>query len=305
MRFGDVSSTGTDYVNPDRVLLWENTRKEVREALQSGRLKAAFVPAGSTEQHGEYLPLGTDFMMATFLSQQAALQMYPKVIVATPCPVGHAPYHMGRKGTLTLRRETFQAFVFDVIESLTAHGIRTILVVNGHGGNQAPLQDALPEWREKLGITLDFLEVSQAYTEELLLEHMQSHREAKEGALSDVEASALSHASEMETSRMIAAFPGQVRRVTMEEYDEAGLDYESDLSPDVKKFYERHYGEGQWRKGVAGENNARDRARHQQALLATAEKGEPMVASSTRFIVDRMQQMIEATESGLPWHGSR
>ena len=302
MRFSDASSTA-GYVNPDRVLLWENTRKEVREALQSGRLKAAFVPAGSTEQHGENLALGTDFFMATFLSQQAALQMYPQVIVSTPCPVGYAPYHMGRKGTLTLRRETFQAFVFDVIESLRAHGIRTILVVNGHGGNQGPLQDAFPEWREELGITLDFLEVSQAYTEEDLLEHIQSYREAKAGTLSDVEQSALSHASEMETSRMIAAFPGMVRRVTMKEYDEAGLDYESDLSPDVRQFYERHYGEGQWRKGVAGENNARDRARQQQALLATAEKGEAMVTLSTSFIVDRMRQMIEATESGLPWTG--
>ena len=74
--------------------------------------------------------------------------------------------------------------MFDVVESLHAHGgIRTILVVNGHGGNHAPLQDAISEWREKLGITLDFLEVSQAYTEEDLLENMQSHREAKAARL--------------------------------------------------------------------------------------------------------------------------
>ena len=304
MRFGDASSTGTGYVSPDRVLLWESTRKEVREALQSGRLKAAFVPTGSTEQHNEHMALGTDFFMATFHSQQAALHMYPQAIVSTPCPVGVAPYHMGREGTLTLRRETFQAFVFDVIESLRAHGIRTVLVVNAHGGNHAPLQDALPEWREKLGITLDAVGPAQAYSEEELLEYMQSYREARAGTLNDVERSALSHASEMETSRMIAAFPGRVRRVTMEEYDEAGLDYETGLSPEVKRFYERRYGEGEWRKGVAAENNARDRARQQQALLATAEKGEAMVTLSTRFIVDRMRQMIEATESGLPWNGS-
>ena len=104
---------------------------------------------------------------------------------------------------------------------------------------------------------------------------------------------------------MIAAFPGRVRHVTMEEYDEAGLDYESDISTDVKKFYERHYGKGQWHKGVEGENNARDRARQQQALLATVEKGDAMVTLSTRFIVDRMRQMIEATESGSPWNGSK
>ena len=77
MKRKPVASAGGQYVHPDRVLLWENTRKEVREALQSGDLKAAIVPTGSTEQHSEHLALCTDFAMATFVSQQAALQLYP------------------------------------------------------------------------------------------------------------------------------------------------------------------------------------------------------------------------------------
>ena len=61
------------------------------------------------------------------------MQLYPQVTVAPPCPVGYSPYHMARKGTLTLRKETLRAYIFDVAESLKTHGIRTILVVNGHG----------------------------------------------------------------------------------------------------------------------------------------------------------------------------
>ena len=91
------------YVNPDKVLLWELTRKEVRESLEKGSIKAAILPTGSTEQHNEHLALCTDFAMATMISQQVALRSYPNAIVSTPCPVGYAPYHMGRKGTLTLR----------------------------------------------------------------------------------------------------------------------------------------------------------------------------------------------------------
>ena len=132
-----MAGPSSGFVHPQKVLLWERTRKEVREALQSGDLKAAIVPTGSTEQHNEHLALITDAACATLFAQQVALQLYPQVTVSTPCPVGYSPYHMARKGTLTLRKETFLAYVFDVIESLTAHGIGTILVVNGHGGTMA------------------------------------------------------------------------------------------------------------------------------------------------------------------------
>lgn len=232
------------------MLLWENTRKEVREALESGRLKAAIVPTGSTEQHNEHMALGTDFAMATFLSQRVALELYPQAIVSTPCPVGYAPYHMARKGTLTLRRETFKAFVYDVIESLKAHGFNTVLVLNGHGGNYAPLKEAIPEWRESLGITLDMEMPSPAYTEADLVRLIQSYRDANAGLLNDVQESAMSHASEVETSRVLAAFPHRVRPITMEEYDEAGLDYESGLPPEVLRYYAQHFGEGP--KGHSG-----------------------------------------------------
>ena len=65
------------YVNPDRVMLAENTRKEIREALDSGDLKAAIIPLGSIEQHNEHLTLNADIAMATFVSQQVALRLYP------------------------------------------------------------------------------------------------------------------------------------------------------------------------------------------------------------------------------------
>ena len=48
-------NTGSQYVNPDRVVLGECTRKEIREALQRGKLKAAIIPIGATEQHNEHL----------------------------------------------------------------------------------------------------------------------------------------------------------------------------------------------------------------------------------------------------------
>ena len=91
------------YIHPDKVMLGERTRKEVREALERGELKAALLPIGAIEQHNEHLSLNLDIVLSTFIAQQVALRLYTRVLVAPSCPVGDAPYHMARKGTLTLR----------------------------------------------------------------------------------------------------------------------------------------------------------------------------------------------------------
>jgi creatinine amidohydrolase len=256
-----AAQASSRYVNPRNVLLWENTRKEVREAIAGGRLKAAIVPTGSTEQHNEHLALICDTACSTLIAQQAALALYPRVTVATPCPVGYAPYHMERKGTLTLRKETFLAYVFDVIESLKTHGLRTVLVVNGHAGNHKLLHEALPGWRSRLGITLDAVSYWNGYSPEDFRTHLQS-------------GSGVSHAAEFETSLLLAAFPDRVRPFTMKEYDDARLDFDDEtvLTP-------------------AGEN-ARDRKRQEEALLATREKGEALIALAARFVAGTLERMM-------------
>src|ERR1051325_9639544 len=127
----DVAPAGNTYVNARKVLLWESTRKEFREALESGALRAMIVPTGSTEQHNEHLAMINDTASVTLVAQQAALLLYPKIMVATPVPVGISPHWMDRKGTLTLKKETFLAVVFDICESLQVHGVKKILALNG------------------------------------------------------------------------------------------------------------------------------------------------------------------------------
>jgi len=295
-----IEWTGHSYVHPQKVLLWENTRKEFREALEAGKVKAAIIPTGSTEQHNEHLALICDTACATLIAQQAALRLYPQVTVATPCPLGYAPYHMARKGTLTLRKETFTAYVYDVIQSLRAHDIRTILVVNGHNGNHGPLLEAMPEWRKKLGMTLDSETYVTAFKEEELAKFLTSYRLLREGKLDTLaRRTGMSHASEVETSILMAAYPDRVRSFTMEEYDQAKLNYESEFSPEVEAYLEPFTKQG-WPKGENPEN-ARDRARQEQALFATKEKGERLITIATQFIADRVQRMIDSTEKGAPW----
>src|ERR1041385_162190 len=170
----DVEPAGNTYIDPRKVLLWESTRKGFREAIEGGALKAMIVPTGSTEQHNEHLAMINDTASVTLVAQQAALRLYPKVMVATPVSVGISPHWMDRKGTLSLKKETFLSVVYDICESLQTHGVKKILVLNGHGGNVAPLRESVPEFARKLNIKMQYHSYWDAYTPEIVKKYMSS-----------------------------------------------------------------------------------------------------------------------------------
>ena len=110
---------------------------DVKAALPT--VEVAVLPTGSTEQHGPALALITDTAIAAGLAERVAARLYPRTLLLPPLPVGVSPHHMSFPGTLTLTADTFQNLVFEVVQSLQAHGLKQVLIVNGHGGNQASL----------------------------------------------------------------------------------------------------------------------------------------------------------------------
>jgi creatinine amidohydrolase len=89
---------------------------------------------GACEQHG-YLSLLTDVKIPLALADAASLQT--GVLVAPPLNFGASPYFLTYPGTLTLRITTLMDVIEDIIRSAYHHGFRRILVLNGHGGNDA------------------------------------------------------------------------------------------------------------------------------------------------------------------------
>ncbi len=89
---------------------------------------------GATEQHG-YLSLATDTLIPMALADAASART--NVLVAPPLNFGVSPYFLAYPGTISLRTETLLAVVEDMVNSLYQHGFRRILVLNGHGGNDA------------------------------------------------------------------------------------------------------------------------------------------------------------------------
>ena len=193
----DVAPAGGTYIDPRKVLLWESTRKEFRESLEGGALKVMIVPTGSTEQHNEHLAMINDTASVTLIAQQAALLLYPQAMVATPVSIGISPHWMDRKGTLSLKKETFLAVVYDICESLRTHGVTKILVLNGHGGNVEPLRESVPEFARKLGIRIETNSYWDAYTPAIVKQYIKSGKTP-------------GHAEKFETSFAMTTFPQRI-----------------------------------------------------------------------------------------------
>jgi creatinine amidohydrolase len=107
----------------------------------------ALVLVGSTEQHGPHLPLGTDFLTAQALALAVAREL--KILCTPVIPVGVSEHHRQFWGTLWVSPETFRRFMREIAESVASHGVRRIVFVNGHGGNNAALQEICRELRAK------------------------------------------------------------------------------------------------------------------------------------------------------------
>jgi creatinine amidohydrolase len=103
---------------------------------------------GACEQHG-YLSLLTDVKIPLALADAASQQT--GVLIAPVVNYGVSPYFLDYPGSFSLRITTLLDVVEDVMRSAYHQGFRRILILNGHGGNDAArarlyeLANSLPE----------------------------------------------------------------------------------------------------------------------------------------------------------------
>jgi creatinine amidohydrolase len=153
-------------------------------------------PLGATEQHGPHLPLETDTLLATAVAE-AIVDRVPGTVLGPVLSLGCSAHHLAFAGTISLRTRTLVDTLVDVGRSLATSGL-TVLFLNGHGGNRAPLDVALTELAET-GI--------RAYG----LTYWQLLGDVVEQALGDDAAGACGHACALETSLMQHLHPATVR----------------------------------------------------------------------------------------------
>lgn len=107
------------------------TETAADDVIKSARV--AILPVGSFEQHGEYLPLITDTIVACAISRAIA-DVYP-VALLPPITVSCSHEHSAWRGTASISARTLYSLVTDVHESISRSGLQILVVVNGHGGN--------------------------------------------------------------------------------------------------------------------------------------------------------------------------
>lgn len=105
------------------------------------------LPIGSIEQHGPALPVWTDTLIVGELCAELNRRRGDDCLLLPPLSVGYSAHHMDFPGSLSLSHETMIAYIGDITASLVKQGFSTLLIINGHGGNQAVMQLCV----EKLG----------------------------------------------------------------------------------------------------------------------------------------------------------
>jgi creatinine amidohydrolase len=154
--------------------------------------EVAVLPIGSFEQHGAYLPLTTDTVIAATIAEAVAAA-HP-VLHLPPITISCSHEHDAWPGTVSISATTLAAVVRDVADSLRRSGIGRLVLVNGHGGNYV-LSNVVQEAGGGMA----------------LFPAMEAWGRARSAAGMTTPADADMHAGELETSLLLHAHPDLVR----------------------------------------------------------------------------------------------
>jgi creatinine amidohydrolase len=161
------------------------------------RYEVAVLPLGATEPHNLHLPYATDTLEATAIGQricEAAHARSARVLLLPTIPFGTETNMRELPLAINVQPTTLFRFISDIVQSLVGSGIRKIVLLNSHGGN-----DLKPLLREMYGATPAHLFLCNWFS--VLNDQYHAIFEHRED-----------HAGEMETSLALAFFPELVAR---------------------------------------------------------------------------------------------
>ncbi|MGK4006414.1 creatininase family protein [Sorangium sp. So ce1036] len=183
----------------DAPRLAELTTEELAGILSAGGPSVALVPVGSVEPHGPHLPLGTDTLISEAAAERACRRLRERgvaALLAPPVGYGVTDFAAGFAGAISIPAPALTAFLRAVAEAYLSAGLSHVGFINNH---LEPEHDravraavaGLPPGRASVACPL-------------------SRRWAR--TLSDEFRSGACHAGRYETSLVLAAAPGLVRR---------------------------------------------------------------------------------------------
>ncbi|HEY8505323.1 MAG TPA: creatininase family protein, partial [Gemmataceae bacterium] len=107
-------------------------------AVKQHRYEVAVLPLGATEPHNLHLPYATDTLQAEVLGEkicEAAWARGAKVLLLPAIPYGTETNQRAFPFAMNLNPSTLGMVVTDLVDSLSQRGVRKVVLLNGHGGN--------------------------------------------------------------------------------------------------------------------------------------------------------------------------
>jgi creatinine amidohydrolase len=175
------------------------------------------LPIAAVEQHGRHLPVFTDSMLLGEVVRRADLELRERVVWTPLLWLGNSHHHLDFAGTLSAAPRTYLDLLGDLIDNLVEHGFRRVVLLNGHGGNIVPAQQAVFEARQRYRQRSDLLLLAATYW--LLGGRPHQHDPT-------IIQDRMGHACEWETSMMLHLAPGSVGDLGPIEAVSAGMPFE-------------------------------------------------------------------------------
>jgi len=166
--------------------------------IRDQRWDVAVLPFGATEPHNLHMPYGTDNYEVDVIGARACEHAYKagaKVLLLPTIPYGVNTNHLLIPGALacSVTPTTLLHLLTDLVDSLERQGIRKLVLLNGHGGNELkPLTRELHHRTKVFLCVCDWFRVASD-------QYAQIFKEPGE------------HADEVETSLGLAYFPDLLR----------------------------------------------------------------------------------------------
>jgi creatinine amidohydrolase len=169
----------------------------ITTASDHARANLAVLPLGSFEQHGPYLPLGTDTLIAVAIA--TSISAHHNIFQLPPLTFGCSHEHAAFAGTVSITATTLAAVIGDIAHSLAEQHVRGLMIVNAHGGNAVLTNVVQQANHPGAPIRLGLYPSRDDWTEA---------REAADITSSNHDDM---HAGELETSILLAAYPEYLR----------------------------------------------------------------------------------------------